>query len=316
MPPLPHRPSFLALPTTKRRFPTALGSFTIAALLGTACGDVGMHQMEPRTIAGSSDRIFQARGEGEAALVYLAQEAWGVPGTYRTGGRLETRYVLVTRRAADGRIIAEQPVGIVRDPTREAVPTVLGVVDGRLWLAHDSVTRWQLPSLTRVVAASADDSIEAQLRSAPWFDKPGQAKAWSEVRDARLVYARTPSLRSPPGAFVIAHANDIPWRLDGPSGWLAFATVDGDRDRADLLRVTDDEQVVWRLPLALRASKPFEVLDLGTHAVLQQRVDAVRQPVLNTSIEREIKPATLVWWSVDLATGTVTEFSVEEQARR
>lgn len=51
------------------------------------------------------------------------------------------------------------------------------------------------------------------------------------------------------------------------------------------------------------------------YVVFRQRVEGARARVLNTSIERVIR-ATTIWWSVALATGTVREFSVEEQGVR
>lgn len=58
-----------------RRLSLALGMFAGAGLLGAGCGDMRMPQMEPRTIAGTSPRTYDARGEGEVALAYLAEEA-------------------------------------------------------------------------------------------------------------------------------------------------------------------------------------------------------------------------------------------------
>lgn len=273
-------------------------------------------QLEPRTLSDLSDPIFDARGDGDVALVYLAQEMWGVWGKGGSTSRVTARYFLVTRRASDGRIIAERAIGEGTVDTRDGRPTILGVVDGMLWLQQDSVTRWRLPSLEPAPVASGErtstDSILADLRTSAAFARSGMAKRWTDVRSARLVYARTPSLQSPADAFVIAHANDVPWRLADPDGWLAFVTAPDDVHRSDLLRVTDAEQMVWRTPLALDADAPFSVLDLGTHAVFQQWTGRTLHRRLDSG-PGSPEPASVRLWSVDLATGAVTMYSVADQ---
>ncbi len=225
----------------------------------------------PRLVA----RVFDATAHGVDAIVYLTREDRRRPGPGRLSRRFD-QYTLVVRRLKDGAVERSVALTDTMGLQQDSVPTVLGVFDMAIWLRHDSLVGYSLPSLNgvrsiarhAVVApevAALRDTME-RVEALPEWMKPGMSRLFTDVSRGLMSPDSTPAAaRSLPDAGVLMRADRSAWHLGSPASVLV---VSREPDSTwSLSRVEREGSVRWTTPLGVRFSSAFVVHDIGPYVV-------------------------------------------------
>ncbi len=256
----------------------------------------------PRLVA----RVFDASAKGVDAIVYVTREDRRRPGPIRLSRRFD-QYALVVRRLDDGAVVKRLALTDTMGIRQDSVPTVLGVFDAAIWLRHDSLVGYALPSLdgVRSIArhavvspevAALHDTLQG-LESLPEWMKPGMSRLFTEVSNGLLARDSIPAAaRSLPNAGVLMRADRSAWHVNSPASVLVMSR---EADSTwSLSRVERDGRLRWTTPLGVRFSTAFVVHDIASYVVF---TDSESFPDRSGVRER------VIWVNVDSGTARSLE---------
>lgn len=284
------------------------GATLLASTL--ACSASADRQVEPPALA---DRIFDASSDTVSAFAYITSEKRLRPGPTRTSRRFD-RYTLYVRRLPDGAVVRELPLGDIMNAMEDSTPRILGVLDHVIWIQRDTVEGYRVPYLEPVPFASSatnDDSITASLRLSlaeitdlPFWERPGTARLFTQVRSGLEPFASLSSLASlSPEAGVLMRADRSAWRVASPASVLVMSVAAD--STWSLSRVTEEPLIVWTTPLTLRFTGAFVLLDTEQHVIFTDS---------ESSSERSGIRDRIVWvnavsgdaWALEVSDGSIT----------